>query len=225
MPPVCSRTWMTSASQSTASIPLDWARSRHIGAEAYRPVLDALHKTQHSAASRLSCVAMAYSKAAEELRRCRAKRADGAPCKAWAIWGRPDGLCSTHAGRTSGPGNGRRCFPHEHAQYHVCRCGAYAWPHRPGGGWCRWPDPPRYESPTEPGTHSWPRLRRPPGFSPQGSHEFRPTAEMDSAAAGKRLRDELRAALMDPGGGSLLTHLTALADEEEEGWPHEDQDE
>ena len=39
------------------------------------------------------------------------------------------------------------------------------------------------------------------------------------------MRDELRAALMDPGGGSLLAHLAALADEQEEGWPHEDQDE
>ncbi|MCC7350042.1 MAG: hypothetical protein IT446_05680 [Phycisphaerales bacterium] len=23
-----------------------------------------------------------------------------------------------------------------------CRCHAYPWPHRPGGGLCRWPDPP-----------------------------------------------------------------------------------
>ena len=23
-----------------------------------------------------------------------------------------------------------------------CRCEAYPWPHRPGGGMCRWPDPP-----------------------------------------------------------------------------------
>src|SRR5689334_25139742 len=23
-----------------------------------------------------------------------------------------------------------------------CRCKAYPWPHRPGGGFCRWPDPP-----------------------------------------------------------------------------------
>ena len=94
-----------------------------------------------------------------------------------------------------------------------------------GGGWCRWPDPPRYESPTEPGTHSWPRLRRPPGFYPHGSCGDRPTAEMDPTAARKRMRDELRAALMDPGDGSLLAHLAALAVEEEEGWPHEDQDE
>ena len=24
----------------------------------------------------------------------------------------------------------------------MCRCHAYAWPHRPGGGLCRYPDPP-----------------------------------------------------------------------------------
>jgi hypothetical protein len=23
-----------------------------------------------------------------------------------------------------------------------CQCAAYPWPHRPGGGLCRWPDPP-----------------------------------------------------------------------------------
>ena len=25
---------------------------------------------------------------------------------------------------------------------HKCRCEAYPWPHRPGGGLCRWPEPP-----------------------------------------------------------------------------------
>jgi hypothetical protein len=30
-----------------------------------------------------------------------------------------------------------------------CLCEAYPWPHRPGGGFCRWPDPPleRYQRP------------------------------------------------------------------------------
>jgi len=30
-----------------------------------------------------------------------------------------------------------------------CQCQAYPWPHRPGGGLCRWPEPPtqRYERP------------------------------------------------------------------------------
>jgi hypothetical protein len=34
-----------------------------------------------------------------------------------------------------------------------CTCAAYAWPHRPGGGLCRWPEPPRYRRTTAAGTH------------------------------------------------------------------------
>jgi len=35
----------------------------------------------------------------------------------------------------------------------TCRCAAYRWPHRPGGGLCRWPDPPAGEHPTPAGTN------------------------------------------------------------------------
>jgi hypothetical protein len=35
-----------------------------------------------------------------------------------------------------------------------CGCGAYAWPHRLGGGLCRWPDPPEQSSSTKQGTRS-----------------------------------------------------------------------
>jgi hypothetical protein len=107
---------------------------------------------------------MAYSAKAAERRRCRATCRNGSRCQAWAIWGHPDGLCSTHAGCTRGPRDRRRSWQvTQHAAYEPCRCRAYAWPHRPGGGWCRWPDPPSYESPTPAGTHSWPRLRWPTG--------------------------------------------------------------
>ncbi|QXD15806.1 hypothetical protein GQ464_002335 [Rhodocaloribacter litoris] len=34
----------------------------------------------------------------------------------------------------------------------VCRCAAYDWPHRPGGGLCRWPDPPRWRYDVPAGT-------------------------------------------------------------------------
>jgi len=112
---------------------------------------------QHSAASRYG-VLMAYSAKAVERRRCRAICRSGSPCRAWAIWGHPEGLCSTHAGRTRGRRE-RRSRPPAHARYEKCRCEAYAWPHRPGGGFCRWPDPPLDRSPTRAGTHSWPRLR------------------------------------------------------------------
>jgi hypothetical protein len=36
---------------------------------------------------------------------------------------------------------------------------AYAWPHRPGGGLCCWPDPPTYRLNIPAGTHSWPRIQ------------------------------------------------------------------
>ncbi len=29
-------------------------------------------------------------------------------------------------------------------RYTPCTCIAYAWSHRPGGGLCRWPEPPLY---------------------------------------------------------------------------------
>ncbi len=38
--------------------------------------------------------------------------------------------------------------------YEPCRCEAYAWPHRPGGGLCCWPDPPQWICTLPAGTHS-----------------------------------------------------------------------
>jgi hypothetical protein len=47
---------------------------------------------------------MAYSPAAQQLRRCTATRRDGSPCRGWATWAAPDGrgLCAAH--RHVGPG-------------------------------------------------------------------------------------------------------------------------
>jgi hypothetical protein len=45
------------------------------------------------------------------------------------------------------------------ARYVPCRCRAYAWPHRPGGGLCRWPEPPLFRCTIPAGSHSWPRIR------------------------------------------------------------------
>lgn len=75
------------------------------------------------------------------LRCCRATRADGEPCQAWAIWGHPDGLCAAHAGVAGGPRGWPPLNIVHHARYELCRCAAYQFPHRPGGGDCRWPDP------------------------------------------------------------------------------------
>lgn len=97
---------------------------------------------------------MPYSERAKELRQCSEVKADGSPCRAWALWGDPRRLCVTHAGR------GRRgkyktgARKSERTHFIPCTCAAYAWPHRPGGGLCRWPDPPTHYRTTRAGSHS-----------------------------------------------------------------------
>lgn len=97
---------------------------------------------------------MAYTKKAERLRRCRATTRDGRPCPHWSVWGDDLGRCAAHGGRRppgcTGPPYRTNCPP--------CTCPAYAWPHRPGGGLCRWPDQPAIQCTIPPGTHSWPRV-------------------------------------------------------------------
>jgi hypothetical protein len=44
--------------------------------------------------------------------------------------------------------------PNRPARYVPCTCVAYSWPHRPGSGLCRWPDPPHYRLTTPPATKS-----------------------------------------------------------------------
>jgi len=90
---------------------------------------------------------MAYSEAAKERRRCTATKTDGTPCRGYAAWGDPRQRCGGHGGRRRGP------TP-------VCGCAAYNWPHRPGGGLCRWPDAPIWRLTTPAGTHGPDRNRR-----------------------------------------------------------------
>jgi hypothetical protein len=109
-----------------------------------------------------------YTPEAIRLRRCRGTRADGSPCRAWAIWGEASQQCVAHCGRPGvtrrGSGNYR---PYQsprtaRARYQPCRCVAYAWPHRPGGGLCQWPIEPTYRLTREAGRHSsyWSRTSR-----------------------------------------------------------------
>ncbi len=100
---------------------------------------------------------MAYSEAAIERRRCTATRKDGQPCRAWAVWNDPRQLCAQHAGRGRRGPRGHRGPPFApclRSAAPPCRCAAYAWPHRPGSGLCRWPEPPIYRRTTPAGTHS-----------------------------------------------------------------------
>ncbi|MDP9356414.1 MAG: hypothetical protein M3R02_14240, partial [Chloroflexota bacterium] len=89
----------------------------------------------------------AYSATAHDRRRCTATRTDGTPCKAYAAWGDPGQRCGGRGGRSTGRPS--------------CRCAAYQWPHRPGGGLCRWPDEPEHCRTTPAGTHGeYRNLRR-----------------------------------------------------------------
>lgn len=122
---------------------------------------------------------MAHSKAAEALRRCTATTASGRPCKAWAVWDDDRQLCNVHAGRhyraelRPDDMTFEQIIAHEERRaaawlerlinprptnYTPCDCAAYSWPHRPGGGLCRWPDPPESRGKQPAGTHGDDRL-------------------------------------------------------------------
>jgi hypothetical protein len=95
-----------------------------------------------------------YTTHARALRRCKATKKDGTPCKAYAIWGRTRCTAHTYAKRRRGKGPLMLDYP---TNYEPCTCSAYNWPHRPGSGICRWPDVPFYVCTTPKSTHSWPR--------------------------------------------------------------------
>jgi hypothetical protein len=75
------------------------------------------------------------------------------------VWGDAYQVCAPHSmyRRQRYGGYGWRLSTK--TRYIPCECVAYAWPHRPGGGICRWPDAPEYQRTTPAGTHSWPRVR------------------------------------------------------------------
>ena len=112
-------------------------------------------------------VFMVYSDKAKAKRRCTATKKDGSRCLAYAIWDHPQQVCVAHSGRKR-----RRGLTHADRYYSLfekiqtskplanggsiattryrkkrnrqikCDCAAYPFPHRPGGGYCRWPDAP-----------------------------------------------------------------------------------
>jgi hypothetical protein len=98
---------------------------------------------------------MAYSERAKAVRRCKATRRDGQPCRAYANWGTE--LCAGHTYKRRGKATEAHRYNGMRTNAPACTCVAYAWPHRPGGGRCRWPDPPIYRSTLPTGTHSYPR--------------------------------------------------------------------
>lgn len=110
---------------------------------------------------------MAYSEAARALRRCKATRKDGQQCSAWALWGTEH--CSAHTYQV----RGKRARPWETMRSRaLCTCGAYAWPHRPGSGLCRWPQPPAERCATPTGAHAWWRPGRANAYVLRGGRDF-----------------------------------------------------
>lgn len=103
---------------------------------------------------------MAYTHNAIALRRCTGVRKDGSPCRAWARWGCPEQRCTSHRPGGFKKRSGYNFVGHLNARYESCDCAAYEWPHRPGGGFCRWPDPPLEICDTPAGTRPWGRLWR-----------------------------------------------------------------
>jgi len=93
---------------------------------------------------------MPYSLKAQQLRRCKETKANGFPCRNWSLWG--ENVCVSHAPNPK-EGDPPRKKPR-------CSCAAYEWPHRPGGGFCRWPDAPTEKCLTPAGTHDEPRWGR-----------------------------------------------------------------
>jgi len=94
-----------------------------------------------------------YSEAAKARRKCTGTRLGGGPCRAWACWDDPQQRCVAHAGRHhTGPMLPEYRYRDRPAHVPACTCEAYAWPHRPGSGVCRWPDPPAVRCLTPQGT-------------------------------------------------------------------------
>jgi hypothetical protein len=102
---------------------------------------------------------MTYSAKAVARRRCLGTTKAGNPCQAWAVWDDPRQLCVNHAGRHHRGKMRNKLKPSQRARYPLCTCEAYSFPHRPGGGLCRWPDTPEFKLTTPAGTKStdgWP---------------------------------------------------------------------
>jgi hypothetical protein len=78
-------------------------------------------------------------------RLCTAVTKDGAPCRNRAMWESQQQLCQRHSPKIETKGQPRSKRPR-------CNCRAYAFPHRPTTGHCRWPEPPLIVSDKPAGT-------------------------------------------------------------------------
>lgn len=97
----------------------------------------------------------------ERRRRCTETRADGKPCKAWAVWDAAEQKCFKHlspearAAHEAANQDKPRKTPRP-----TCDCEAYPFPHRPGNGYCVAPQPPLQIHPLPAGKRRTGRMRR-----------------------------------------------------------------
>jgi hypothetical protein len=98
----------------------------------------------------------------DELRRFTETTRAGARCKNFALWNCAEQLCASHFHKKRGPEltHEEREKRNRQRQRPTCDCQAYAWPHRPGAGLCRWPLDPVENHPTPAGGIAPGKLRR-----------------------------------------------------------------
>ncbi len=103
-----------------------------------------------------------YSEKARKLRQCQAICIkNGKQCLNYSRL--DSNFCGLHLGKNRGrPKNIHRVFrimkrqaqSRKRHPSNICKCKAYNFPHRAGGGLCRWPDPPLERLTTPSGTRS-----------------------------------------------------------------------
>jgi hypothetical protein len=112
-----------------------------------------------------------YSEKAKQRRRCTGRRKDGQPCGCWAVWGDARQLCVNHAGRHHRGPLSKAKHQYSGRPSVTCRCQAYGFPHRPGAGLCRWPDPPQFRRVAGPGRRY--RVKASGAMGRKGIHSFK----------------------------------------------------
>jgi hypothetical protein len=111
-----------------------------------------------------------------------------------------------------------------------CRCEAYPWPHRPGGGLCCWPDPPQRRWQPKPDANYRPYWKRYAGIIRQiaranGMHPIKDRAMIDAlmprvldmAKQVKRQRPRMRYRNVEITDNGLKVYLPVSGPEWERG--------
>lgn len=116
------------------------------------------------AAKMLASVSQAQKRAKEvmaERRRCTGTKADGLPCKSWAVWEADEQKCLSHLSPKARLEHEiRRAKQSKKAPRPKCDCDAYPFPHRPANGFCVAPEVPKVIHPLPAGKRKTGKRRR-----------------------------------------------------------------